>query len=221
MKKRLSVFILAVLFILLVPISIFAKGSRKDNVESKEQSIVKSRDTIEATKSNENILLSSYNKPEKFIIKSKAFNSGEAISVKYVCTSIPGGSNMSIPLEWSGAPTGTKSFAIFMYDTHSVAKNFVHWAVINIPNSVAELKGGASGTENMPKGSVELINNSSRIGYMGPCPPIGTGKHQYKIIVYALNTETLNLKGTTSLSQFKSAVDGKVLAESELYGYYE
>lgn len=220
-KKRLSSFILVGLFVLLVPFPIFAREARQDNPESKEQSIVKLTDESYTTKSNEYITLNFCNKPEMFSVKSNAFNSGEAIPIKYVCTSIPGGSGISIPLQWSGAPKNTKSFAIFMYDTHPVAKNFVHWSVINIPNNVVELKAGVSGTENMPKGSVELINSSSKIGYMGPCPPVGTGKHQYKIIVYALNTETLNLSGSTSLSHFKSAVSGKVLAESELIGYYE
>jgi hypothetical protein len=51
-KKRLSLFILAVLFIILVPVSIFAKDPKQDNVESNEQSIVKLTGAIENIKPN-------------------------------------------------------------------------------------------------------------------------------------------------------------------------
>jgi phosphatidylethanolamine-binding protein (PEBP) family uncharacterized protein len=72
--------------------------------------------------------------------ESYSFNSGDTIPVKFVCKKILGGKNISIPIEWSGAPSGTKSFAIFMYDLNPVARNFVHWSVINIPNNINQLK---------------------------------------------------------------------------------
>lgn len=156
-----------------------------------------------------------------FTVKSSAFSANGTIPIKYVCSDISGGENISIPLQWSGAPANTKSYAIFMYDLNAVAKNFVHWAVINIPSNVTSIQEGASLTPSMPFGSIELPNSAGKMGYAGPCPPSGTGNHQYKIIVYALNTDKLSFSGRTSLAQFQAAIDGKVLAEAEFSGYFE
>jgi len=156
-----------------------------------------------------------------FTVKSVAFNANGTIPNRYVCKDISEGQNISLPLQWSGAPANTKSYAIFMYDLNPVAKNFVHWAVINIPSQVTSIQEGVSATAYMPKGSIELPNSTGRIGYWGPCPPAGTGNHQYKITVYALNTSNLSFSGRTSLAQFQAAIDGKTLAQAELSGYFE
>lgn len=152
---------------------------------------------------------------------TSSFNLGDTIPLKYVCSKISGGNNISIPIQWADVPIETKSFAVLMYDPHPVAKNFVHWAVVNITNTVSQLQEGASLTANMPTGSIELKNSSGSAGYIGPCPPVGTGKHEYKIIVYALNVDNLNLSGFVPFSQFQSAINGKVLAQTELSGYFE
>lgn len=154
-------------------------------------------------------------------IKSSAYTNASQIPVQYACSKVSGGKDLSIPLEWSGAPKDTKSYAVFMYDLNPVANNFVHWAAINIPSNVTALKEGASRTQNMPLGSLELPNSAGGNGYEGPCPPVGTGKHEYKITVYALNTQTLNLSGPVTLDQFQAAINGKVLGQSELTGYFE
>lgn len=156
-----------------------------------------------------------------FTVRSAAFSPNGTIPLKYVCKDISGGQNVSIPLQWSGAPNGTKSYAIFMYDLNPVAKNFVHWAVIDIPSNVTSIQDGVSSTPSMPSGSLELPNSAGKIGYAGPCPPAGTGNHQYKIIVFALSTNKLNFSGRTSLAQFQAAIDGKVLGQAEISGYFE
>lgn len=159
--------------------------------------------------------------PAKLNVKSSAYGAGDTIPVKYVCSKIPGGENVSIPVEWCGAPSETKSFAVFMYDLNPVAKNFVHWSVINIPSDINHLQEGASLTSYMPAGSIELKNSSGTVGYTGPCPPAGTKKHEYKIIIYALNTEKLNLSGFVPVDKFQSAIAGKVLAQGEISGFFE
>lgn len=155
------------------------------------------------------------------IVKSSAFTSGSNIPVQYACSKVPGGKDFSIPLEWSSAPKDTKSYAILMYDLNPVAKNFIHWGVINIPLNVTSLREAASRTQNMPSESVEFSNSPVPNGYEGPCPPVGTGKHEYKIIVYALNTDKVNISIPVNLEQFQAAIKGKVLGQSELTGYFE
>jgi len=107
-----------------------------------------------------------------------------------------------------------------MYDLHPIADNWIHWAVINIPSTTLELPEGVSRTSGLPTGSKELINSFGTQGYGGPCPPSGTGAHEYKIILYALNVDSINLNGSINLQQFQAALDGKIIDKLELSGYF-
>lgn len=151
-------------------------------------------------------------------IASPAFKDGGWLPQKYTMPGA-GGDNISIPLSWKGAPQGTKSFALSMVDLHPVANSWVHWLAVNIPASALSLPEGASGKK-MPSGSAELENSFGDIGYGGPQPPRGTGDHPYIITIYALNAEKLNLGASTYLSQFRKALEGKVLASATITGKY-
>jgi phosphatidylethanolamine-binding protein (PEBP) family uncharacterized protein len=59
------------------------------------------------------------------------------------------------------------------------------------------------------------------LGYGGPAPPPGSGQHPYVATLYALNVDSLNLGVDCSLRQFEKAMDGKVIAEAVVTGYYE
>jgi Raf kinase inhibitor-like YbhB/YbcL family protein len=155
-----------------------------------------------------------------FNLYSSALTSNGTIPLNNVCSKQYMGKDMSVPLSWSGGPQNTKSYAIFMYDLNPIAKNYVHWAVINIPSNINEIKEGASMTLNMPKGAIELTNSSGRFGYAPPCPPANTGVHQYKLILYALSTNRLTLSAPTTIKKFQAALEGNVLASSELSGYF-
>ncbi len=151
-------------------------------------------------------------------ITSKAFKDGEKIPVQYVMPGA-GGKNISVPLAWRNVPPGTKSFALSMVDPHPVAKNWVHWLVINIPANATSLEEGASGKK-MPPGSVELKNSFGDIGYGGPQPPKGTGDHPYVFTLYALNVEKIDLGANASLAAFKKALEEKTLESATITGKY-
>jgi hypothetical protein len=151
-------------------------------------------------------------------ITSNAFKDGEKIPIQYVMPGA-GGKNISVPLSWKNAPSGTKSFALSMVDPHPVAQNWVHWLVINIPASATSLEEGASGKK-MPPGSVELKNSFGDIGYGGPQPPKGTGDHPYALTLYALKVEKLDLGANTPLSTFNKALEGKILGSATITGKY-
>jgi Raf kinase inhibitor-like YbhB/YbcL family protein len=151
-------------------------------------------------------------------ISSAAFKDGEKIPIQYVMPGA-GGRNISIPLSWKNVPSGTKSFALSVVDPHPVARNWVHWLVINIPPNLTILDEGAS-RKRMPLGSVELKNSWADIGYGGPEPPGGTGDHPYVVTLYALKVEKLDLQPSTSLSVFKKAIEGKVIASASITGKY-
>jgi Raf kinase inhibitor-like YbhB/YbcL family protein len=151
-------------------------------------------------------------------LKSSAFTDGAKIPQQYVMPGA-GGKNLSLPLQWSGAPAGTQSFALAIVDPHPVAHNWVHWLVINLPGNVSSLEEGASG-KNMPAGTMELHNSWGKAGYGGPQPPPGTGDHPYVVTLYALNVAKLDLKPATNLADFQKAMGGKVLGTAKITGYY-
>jgi len=154
-------------------------------------------------------------------IKSSAFTDGKPIPTKYANTGVSGGQNVSVPLEWSGAPAETKSFALVIVDRHPIANNWLHWLVINIPKSISMLAEGASRTNKMPAGAKELNNTFGSLGYAGPQPPRGSGPHDYEVTLYALNVDSLALGANTSLSAFEKAILGKVIASAKIVGTYE
>jgi len=147
-----------------------------------------------------------------FAISSPAFEAGGLIPAEYASAGYPGGQNVSIPYEWGGAPPGTASFAMLLIDRAPVARSWVHWLVTAIPAEASSLGRGASGTAAMPSGAVEHVNSFGTVGYGGPQPPAGTGKHEYEAVIYALDTNVLALPSRVTLAEFTRAIDGHVLA---------
>lgn len=151
-------------------------------------------------------------------LTSSAFSDGGKIPQKYVMPGA-GGQNLSLPLAWSGAPSGTKSFALTIIDPHPVARNWVHWLVADLPGDSTTLAEGASGKQ-MPKGAVELQTSWGKPGYGGPQPPPGTGDHPYVVTLYALSVPKLDLKQTSGWADLKKAMEGKILGTAAITGYY-
>jgi Raf kinase inhibitor-like YbhB/YbcL family protein len=151
-------------------------------------------------------------------LRCAAFADGGKIPQDYVMPGA-GGKNVSLPLTWSGAPPGTQSFALAVVDPHPVARNWVHWLVINLPADAAAMEAGASGKK-MPAGALELHNSWGKPGYGGPQPPPGTGDHPYVVTLYALNTPKLDVKPATNLAGFTKALEGKILGTAKITGYY-
>jgi hypothetical protein len=100
------------------------------------------------------------------------------------------GTSASPELKWSGAPAGTKSFAVTVHDEDApTGSGFWHWVVYNIPAAVQGLPAGASATT-LPPGAVQGNTDMGKPGYLGPCPPPGR-KHRYLFTVYALKVDKL------------------------------
>lgn len=157
-------------------------------------------------------------------VASSAFEDGGGagrIPAKYAMKGVPGGENVSLPYSWNGVPSSTKSLALTLVDTAPVARDWVHWMVIDISADATGVAEGASGTSRMPDGAVELRNTFGFTGYGGPQPPSGTGSHAYVATVYALDVPALGLPAEASLAQFKRAIAGHVLATGALSGRFE
>jgi len=111
-------------------------------------------------------------------------------------TGIPGATDTSPQLSWSGFPEGTKSFAITMYDADApTPSGFWHWAVANIPAEVTELAAGAGGGGGLPDGALLVPNDVRAPIYVGAMPPQGSGKHRYFIAVHALDVANITEAG--------------------------
>jgi Raf kinase inhibitor-like YbhB/YbcL family protein len=117
------------------------------------------------------------------------------------------GENKSPALKWSGAPQGTNSFAVTVYDPDApTGSGWWHWMVINIPADVNELKpdAGAVGGANLPKGAGQARIDYGLAGWGGVCPPQGDKPHRYIFTVHALKVDKLDVPtdATAALTGF-------------------
>lgn len=106
------------------------------------------------------------------------------------------GDNISPALQWKGAPEGTKSFAVTVYDQDvQTGSGWWHWVIFNIPAKTTTVAKGAGDPQSAiaPTGSTQSRTDFGKPGYGGPCPPAGDKPHHYLITLYALQTEKLPL----------------------------
>ena len=143
-------------------------------------------------------------------LSSSAFQAGAAIPKRHSCD----GGDVSPPLSWSGAPAGTRSFAVVVDDPD--ASGFTHWLLLNLPASTTSLAEGLKSVA-LPAGAVEGSNDFGSIGYRGPCPPSGT--HRYSHRLYALDVASLSPPPPTK-ERFEASIKTHVLARAELVGSY-
>lgn len=148
-----------------------------------------------------------------FEIKSNAFTNENAIPPKYTCD----GANLSPPLSWSDAPSGTKSYALIADDPDAPAGTWVHWVVWNIPHNTSNLKEGMEKAPKFPDGTRQGVNDFKRTGYGGPCPPGGT--HRYYFKLYALDL-TLEIPANATKAILEAAMKGHILSQATLLGTY-
>jgi hypothetical protein len=141
------------------------------------------------------------------------------IPVKFA-TKGGGGENVSIGVKWTPLPAA-KSYALLFDDKHPIANNWVHWLVVDIPNTANEITVGASRTEKMPQGSRELMTSWERTGYDGPQPPKGSGNHEYVAHLFALDTEKLDAAENVTRKEFLQAIEGHTILSETYGGFFE
>jgi Raf kinase inhibitor-like YbhB/YbcL family protein len=133
------------------------------------------------------------------------------------------GANQSPALSWSGAPAGTKSFALTVYDPDApTGSGWWHWVVYNIPANVTSLPrdAGDASKNLLPAGSAQGNTDFGTPGYGGPCPPTGDKPHHYIFTIYALNTDKLDIPANATAAYVGFNIHAHVLGKSTLTALY-
>jgi Raf kinase inhibitor-like YbhB/YbcL family protein len=148
-------------------------------------------------------------------LRSPAFMPHAEIPQRHTCE----GADVSPALEWSGLPAGTASLVLIVDDPDAPdpaapQQTWVHWVLYDIP---PDSTGLPEGGRPLPAGTHEGLNDWGRLGYDGPCPPIG--RHRYFFRLHALNQRLPALERPTR-DAVDAAMRGHVLALAELVGTY-
>jgi Raf kinase inhibitor-like YbhB/YbcL family protein len=141
-----------------------------------------------------------------FQLTSSAFRNGAAIPQQFTCE----GTDQQPPLEWAGAPAGTRSFVLIVDDPDAPGGTFRHWGAYGIPADAGSMSGSPA----------QAVNDFGKPGYGGPCPPKGHGPHHYRFRLLALDTDRLNLLNP-KIAQLEAEAEKHVIARAELVGTYE
>jgi len=141
--------------------------------------------------------------PSRMSVSSEAFVSG-ILPQRYTCH----GEKMRPPLNWSGAPEGTKSIALIVDDSSAPITPTIYWLVFDINPGATDIQEGA-----LPTGARQGLNSAGTATYNAPCPHGRT--HSYRFTVYALNT-TLKLPDGAPLQAVWTAIAAATIGRGRI-----
>jgi len=142
-----------------------------------------------------------------FALSSAAFRAGGPIPKRFTCD----GADVSPPLRWTAPPTRVRTLALQVVDVTTPSR-FTHWTAWGIAPRTRSLAAGAR----PPR---QGRNDFGRLGWGGPCPPVGT-KHRYLFVLYALGSP-LRLRNGATAGQFRHAVGSAgIVRQTLLIGTY-
>jgi len=112
-----------------------------------------------------------------FVLSSSAVTNGGALPVEFTGD----GNSSTLPLEWTGAPPETKSYAVIMHHIDPQGLTKWYWTLYNIPANTHSLPKNAQGIGTLGNNSV-----NHRAGFAPPHSK-GPGPKTYIVTVYALS----------------------------------
>jgi len=133
------------------------------------------------------------------------------------------GRNLSPSLAWRGAPAGTKSFALTLYDPDApTGSGWWHWVVYDIPASASSIAGGAGDAAKklLPAGAVQGNTDFGAPGYGGPCPPQGDKPHRYVFTLYALKTDRLDVPANATAAYVGFNIHANAIGKATFTALY-
>jgi Raf kinase inhibitor-like YbhB/YbcL family protein len=161
-----------------------------------------------ATLASLSMLCASVAGAAEFSLSSPDLKAGGKMAIEQVFKGFGcSGGNLSPALAWTGAPAGTKSFALTVFDPDApTGSGWWHWVAFNIPANTSGLpKGAGDPSKNlMPAGSIQSKTDFGTSGYGGPCPPPGNKPHHYQFTLYALDVDKVEGADATASAAFIS-----------------
>jgi Raf kinase inhibitor-like YbhB/YbcL family protein len=154
------------------------------------------------------------------MLTSPAISDNGTLAIKNACSDkkrSPNcvGENISPPLAWSGVPSGTRSFALLLFDPEGRAPAGVsHMVVYGIPASVT---GFAEGELSQP--SDKFVGGKSTMGravYFGPGTPPNTDWHHYTWTLVATDLEPKALRPGLTREELAGALKDHVKGSAGL-----
>ena len=149
----------------------------------------------------------------EFTIKSSGVKTDGSLSIEFTGE----GEGISMPLEWSNVPKGTKYFAINLWHLpHPTDSTEVksYWVVYNIPSNIKGFPKNA-------KGFGIVGYNDKDLAAYDPMKSKGPGVKEYKLTIYALAEKLEFNNDKVYRADLLKAIEGKVLGESTLRYTYE
>lgn len=160
-----------------------------------------------------------------FRVSSESFQDGQTLPpAQRGASTGAGAKDESPPLSWSGAPAGTRGYAVTVFDPDAPGRGgFWHWAVLDLPADVTSLPAGAGSRQagHLPPGAFQLKNDGGSTGYMGAAPPRGDGPHRYVVTVHALDVAHSGLDAGARPAKLEAHLAPHTLAKASLTGIYE
>ena len=152
-----------------------------------------------------------------FKVEVPAFADGVLKPAQYANAMGCTGGNVSPAIRWSGAPEGTKSFVVTLYDKDaSTGSGFWHWVVVDIPGDATSIGEGAGNDASaLPVGARMTNTDMSMPGFLGACPPPGE-THAYRITVKALKVAKLEIPANASPALVGFIANMNKLAEASV-----
>jgi hypothetical protein len=159
-------------------------------------------------------------RPPALLMTTAAWTDGSELPKKYSCAAQA--DMVSPALTWANAPAATQSFALLLHDPEPhIAKSrydITHWMIWNIPADAKGLPENVPPTADLPDGSRQGKAYNRKAGYAGPCAPPGA-PHHYTYLLFALDAK-LDLSPDATRDDFEKALDGHVLAASEIIAMF-
>jgi len=197
---------------------------------------------------------------------SDAWANGEAIPERFAAGrlaadgSVAFGENLSPPLAWSGLPEGTRSLVLLCQDFDVPSRpddvnradrevpadlarvDFIHWALVDLPPTLAGLAEGECSRGFTPRGkpgpqaqhggrhglndytgwfAKDAAMSGHYFGYDGPYPPFNDALvHHYVFALFAVSVERLPIVGGFTGALAREALADRVLGSATYSGTY-
>ena len=147
-----------------------------------------------------------------FALSSPVLAEGGALPAEYTCD----GAASTLPLAWSGAPAGTRSFVVIMHHVASPTDVHWYWVLYDIPPDVTSLPKNVAGV-----GTLGVNSVNGRNAYTPPCSK-GPGAKTYTYTVYALSAwpQPAVPAAQVTRAALLDAIQGITLASAELHVTY-